>query len=150
MSNFIPYGRHSIDQDDIQAVEAVLRGDWLTCGSVVDAFEQKLCQVTNSLFAVSCSNGTTALHLAMLGLGIEAGDVVVVPAVTFLASANAARFVGADVVFADVDPDTGLMTAQTLENAIVNYQNPSKIKAVIFAVGAAKSVFLSKFASIFA
>jgi UDP-4-amino-4,6-dideoxy-N-acetyl-beta-L-altrosamine transaminase len=131
MANFIPYGRHSVDQDDIKAVEAVLQGDWLTSGSVVEVFEQKLCQVTDSPFAVSCSNGTTALHLALLALGIGTGDAVVVSAVTFLASANAARFVGADVVFADIDPDTGLMTARTLEDAIRNYQGPSKIKGVI-------------------
>lgn len=131
MSRFIPYGRHSIDQDDINAVEAVLRGDWLTGGSGVEHFERKLCQITHASFAVACSNGTTALHLAMLALGIGAGDVVVVPAVTFLASANAVRFVGGDVVFADVDADTGLMTASTLEKAIRGYREPSKIKAIV-------------------
>ena len=131
MSNFIPYGRHALDQDDIRVVEAVLKGDWLTCGSVVDDFEQKLCKITHAPFAVSCSNGTTALHLAMLALNVGSGDAVVVPALTFLASANAARFVGADVVFADVDPDTGLMTAATLEQAVTSYSGPSKIKAVI-------------------
>jgi len=131
MSHFMPYGRHALDEDDIRVVEAVLKGDWLTGGSNVGDFEQKLCQVTQSPFAVSCSNGTTALHLAMLALDVSAGDVVVVPAITFLASANAARFVGADVVFADVDPDTGLMTAATLERAVTDYSDPSKIKAVI-------------------
>lgn len=131
MSDFIPYGRHAVDQDDIKAVEAVLRGDWLTCGSVVEAFEQGLCQTVKSPYAISCSNGTTALHLALLALGIGSGDAVVVPAITFLASANAVRFVGADVIFADVDPDTGLMTAHTLQEAIRNYSHNSKIKAVI-------------------
>jgi len=131
MSGFIPYGRHALDQEDIKAVEAVLRGDWLTGGSTVHDFEQKLCKIVNTPFAVSCSNGTTALHLAMLALGIGPGDVVVVPALTFLASANAARFVGADVVFADVDPNTGLMTASTLEQAVTSYSRPSKIKAVV-------------------
>jgi len=131
MSHFMPYGRHALDEDDIRVVEAVLKGDWLTGGSNVGDFEQKLCQVTQSPFAVSCSNGTTALHLAMLALDVSSGDVVVVPAITFLASANAARFVGADVVFADVDPDTGLMTAATLERAVTGYPDPSKIKAVI-------------------
>jgi UDP-4-amino-4,6-dideoxy-N-acetyl-beta-L-altrosamine transaminase len=131
MSSFIPYGRHLVDQEDIKAVEAVLRGDWLTCGSVVEAFEQKLCEITKAPYAISCSNGTTALHLALLALGIGHGDVVVVPAITFLASANAARYVGADVIFADVDADTGLMTPDTLENAIKQYKDPSKIKAVV-------------------
>lgn len=131
MSKFIPYGRHALDQDDIQVVEAVLKGDWLTGGSVVDDFEMKLSKLTNSPFAVSCSNGTTALHLALLALDVGPGDAVVVPAITFLATANAARFIGADVVFADVDPDTGLMTASTLEQAIKSFSTPSKIKAVI-------------------
>lgn len=131
MSDFLPYGRHYIDQEDIKIVESVLKGDWLTGGSTVDQFEEKICQVTNSPFAVSCSNGTTALHLAMLALNIGQGDVVIVPAITFLASANAARFVGADVHFADIDPETGLMTAKTLEEAITNYNQPAKIKAIV-------------------
>ena len=131
MSSFIPYGRHYIDQEDIKAVEGVLKGDWLTCGNVVEDFEKKLCEITGSPYAVSCSNGTTALHMALLVLGLQAGDIVIVPAITFLATANTVRFVGADVVFADVDPDTGLMTAQTLENAIKQYNDPSQIKAVI-------------------
>lgn len=131
MSGFIPYGRHALDQEDIKAVEAVLRGDWLTGGSTVHNFEQKLCKIVNTPFAVSCSNGTTALHLAMLALDMGPGDAVIVPAITFLASANAARFVGADVIFADIDPDTGLMTASTLEQAVTSYSGSSKIKAVV-------------------
>lgn len=131
MPSLIPYGRHFIDQDDIKAVEAVLKGDWLTCGLIVEEFEKKLGEVTESLNVISCSNGTTALHLALIALGVKAGDVVVVPAITFLATANAVRFVSADVIFADVDPDTGLMTAQALESAIKQSKDPSKIKAVI-------------------
>lgn len=131
MSDFIPYGRHVIDQEDIKAVEEVLRGDWLTSGSTVDAFEEKIREISNSPYAISCSNGTTALHLALKALGIGPGDQVIVPAVTFLASANAARFVGADVIFADVDPKSGLLTAQTLEAAINTQKDSSKIKAVV-------------------
>ncbi len=126
----IPYGRHSVDQKDIDAVIQVLQGGWLTCGPVVEKFEQKLEKIVSAKYAVSCSNGTTALHLAMLALGIKAGDVVLVPAITFLASANAARYVGADVVFVDIDPTTGLMTAQTLEATILQYQD-KPLKAVV-------------------
>ncbi|KAA1054054.1 UDP-4-amino-4,6-dideoxy-N-acetyl-beta-L-altrosamine transaminase [Azospirillum argentinense] len=106
---FLPYGRQDIDQSDIDAVTAVLRGDWLTQGPAVEAFERALGERTGAAHAVSCANGTAALHLAALALGLGPGDAVVVPAVTFLATANAARYVGAEVAFADVDPDTGLM-----------------------------------------
>ncbi len=108
-SPFLPYGRQDVDQADIDAVTAVLRGDWLTQGPAVEAFERALCERTGAAHAVSCANGTAALHLATLALGLGPGDAVVVPAVTFLATANAARYVGAEVAFADVDPDTGLM-----------------------------------------
>jgi UDP-4-amino-4,6-dideoxy-N-acetyl-beta-L-altrosamine transaminase len=115
---FLPYGRQLIDDDDVAAVVAALRGDTLTTGPLVDQFEEALAARVGARFAVSCANGTAALHLAMLALGIGPGDRVVVPALTFLATANAVRFVGAEVVFADVDPDTGLMRAHHLEEAL--------------------------------
>lgn len=130
MVKMIPYGRHSVDQNDIDAVVQVLQGGWLTCGPIVEKFEQKLEKTVNAKYAVACSNGTTALHLAMLVLGIKVGDVVLVPAITFLASANAARYVGAGVAFIDVDPSTGLITAQTLEAAILKYKD-KPLKAVV-------------------
>jgi UDP-4-amino-4,6-dideoxy-N-acetyl-beta-L-altrosamine transaminase len=126
----IPYGRHSIAQKDIDAVIQVLRSDWLTCGPVVDKFEDILAKVVGAKYTVACSNGTTALHLAMLALGIGSADVVLVPAITFLASANAARYVGANVVFVDIEPSTGLMTAETLEKAILTHKSKS-LKAVV-------------------
>ncbi|MFM8453395.1 MAG: UDP-4-amino-4,6-dideoxy-N-acetyl-beta-L-altrosamine transaminase [Gammaproteobacteria bacterium] len=126
----IPYGRHCIDQADIEAVIDVLRSDWLTCGPVIDHFEKTLSETVGAKYTVACSNGTTALHLALLVLDITKNDVVLVPAITFLASANAARYVGADVVFVDVDPTTGLMTAQTLEDAILKNKDKN-LKAVI-------------------
>ncbi len=130
MHKMIPYGRHYIDKSDIDAVIRVLQSDWLTCGTAVEKFELALADTVKAQHAISCSNGTTALHLALLGLGIEAGDIVLVPAITFLATANAVRYVNADVIFVDVDPGTGLMTAETFEVAIL--QNKSKaLKAVI-------------------
>lgn len=131
MHDFIPYGRHTIDEEDIQAVVDLLKGDWLTCGPVVEQFEQAIKEHTGCEYAVSCSNGTTALHLALLALGIKEGDWVVVPAITFLASANAVRYVNADVIFADVDPNTGLVTQETLEEAILKFPEKNKIKAFI-------------------
>ncbi|WP_207460753.1 UDP-4-amino-4,6-dideoxy-N-acetyl-beta-L-altrosamine transaminase [Azospirillum sp. SYSU D00513] len=114
----LPYGRQSVDEEDVAAVVAALRGDYLTTGPLVDAFERRLAGIVGAPQAVACANGTAALHLAMLALGIGPGDVVVVPAITFLATANAARFVGAEVAFADVDPDSGLMEARHLAEAL--------------------------------
>ncbi|MBF0296211.1 MAG: UDP-4-amino-4,6-dideoxy-N-acetyl-beta-L-altrosamine transaminase [Magnetococcales bacterium] len=115
---FLPYGRQVIDETDIAAVTEVLRGDWLTCGPAVPRFEEALAASVNAPYAVACSSGTAALHLAALALELGPGDAVVVPAVTFLATANAARFVGAEVIFADVHPDTGLMGVAHLEEAL--------------------------------
>lgn len=115
---FLPYGRQSIDQSDIDAVTEVLRGDWLTTGPAVGQFEQDFQAVTAAPHARACSNGTTALHLALAALGLGPGDAAIVPAITFMATANAVRYCGAEVVFADVDPQTGLMTADTLHEAI--------------------------------
>lgn len=117
-AGFLPYGRHVVDQDDIDAVVGVLKGDWLTTGPTVEAFEAALTSALGACEAVACSNGSTALHLACAALGLGPGDTVIVPAVTFLATANAARYCGAEVVFADVDPDTALMTAATLDAAL--------------------------------
>lgn len=114
----LPYGRQNIDEEDIQAVIAALRSDFLTTGPKVAEFEHKLCEVTSAKYAIACSNGTTALHLAGLALGVGPGDAVIVPTATFLATANSVRYCGADVVFADVDPITGLMGVEHLEEAL--------------------------------
>ncbi|WP_286828490.1 MULTISPECIES: UDP-4-amino-4,6-dideoxy-N-acetyl-beta-L-altrosamine transaminase [Kordiimonas] len=127
--SFLAYGRHQIDDDDIAAVVDVLKNGALTCGPKVDAFEAAFAAKVGAREAVVCSNGTTALHLAMMGLDIGPGDVVIVPTVTFLSTANGARMAGADVVFADVCPDTGLLTADTLEEAFGRAGQP--VKAVL-------------------
>jgi UDP-4-amino-4,6-dideoxy-N-acetyl-beta-L-altrosamine transaminase len=115
---FLPYGRQSIDDDDIAAVATALRGDYLTTGPTVGAFEQAFADFTGARYAVASNSGTAALHLACMALGLGPDDHVVVPSVTFLATANAARFCGAEVIFADVDPATGRMTAETLQQAL--------------------------------
>ena len=115
---FLPYGRQTIEDDDIAAVAAALRGDYLTTGPTVEAFETAFREVVGAEHAVACSNGTAALHMAMLAARIGPGDVCIVPSITFLATANCAAYVGADVVFADVGPDSGLMTAETLAQAL--------------------------------
>ena len=110
----IPYGRQSISDEDIAAVTNVLRSDFLTQGPAIKRFEAQLADQSDTRHAVACSSGTAALHMAYAALGIGPGDTVIVPANTFLATANAAVYLGAKVRFCDVDPVTGLMTPQTL------------------------------------
>lgn len=114
----LPYGRQTIEDDDIAAVTEALRADFLTTGPRVEAFETAFAETVGARHAVACANGTAALHLAMLALEVKPGEAVIAPSITFLATANCARYVGADVVFADVDPESGLMTPQTLAEAL--------------------------------
>src|SRR5262249_31485772 len=102
--NFIPYGRQSIGDDDIAAVVAALRSDFLTSGPQIEAFEHEFAAVVRAKHAVAVCNATAALHLAMLAAGINPGDLVGTSPHTFLASANCAAFVGATPDFADIDP----------------------------------------------
>ena len=115
--NILPYGRQNIDEDDIDAVVRVLRGDWLTTGPAVEGFETALCEATSAGHAVACSSGTAALHIAFAAAGVGPGDKVIVPSVTFAASANAAFYVGATPIIADVDAETGLLTPDGLSEA---------------------------------
>ena len=102
----LPYGRQAIDDDDVAAVTKVLKSDWLTTGPVVAEFEQAFAARTSARHAVAVSSGTAALHTAVFAAGIGPGDEVIVPAMTFAASANCVRYQGGTVVFADVRPDT--------------------------------------------
>ena len=105
----LPYGRQWIDDDDVEAVVAALRGDYLTTGPRVADFEASLARAVGAEHAIAVANGTAALHTACAAAGLGPGDEVLVPALTFLASANCARYVGAEPVFVDVDPDSGLI-----------------------------------------
>jgi UDP-4-amino-4,6-dideoxy-N-acetyl-beta-L-altrosamine transaminase len=116
--HFLLYGRQSIDDSDVDAVAKVLRSDWLTTGPTVATFERAFAMRVQAREAAACANGTAALHLAAMALGLGPGDTVVVPSMTFVATANAARFVGAEVVFADVDPEAGLMMPEHAAAAI--------------------------------
>ncbi|WP_421739688.1 UDP-4-amino-4,6-dideoxy-N-acetyl-beta-L-altrosamine transaminase [Caulobacter sp.] len=115
---FLPYGRQTIEDDDVAAVAAALRADFLTTGPTVEAFETAFKTQVGAEHAIAVANGTATLHLAMLALGVGEGDVCIAPSITFLATANCARYVGAEVVFADVDPHSGLMTPDTLAAAL--------------------------------
>ncbi|HYC02702.1 MAG TPA: UDP-4-amino-4,6-dideoxy-N-acetyl-beta-L-altrosamine transaminase [Azospirillaceae bacterium] len=131
-SAFLPYGRQGIDDEDIAAVVAVLRSDWLTQGPMSASFERAFADRVGARHGVACANGTAALHLACLALGLSEGDAVIVPSVTFLATANAVRYCGAEVVFTDVDPDTGLMRRADAEAALARAEAAGlRVRAVI-------------------
>ncbi|MFJ6154712.1 DegT/DnrJ/EryC1/StrS family aminotransferase [Micromonospora profundi] len=102
----LPYGRQSVTDADVEAVSAVLRSDWLTTGPQVDAFEADLAEVTGGVGVATVSNGTAALHVAYAAAGVGPGDEVVVPPMTFVATASSAVALGAKIVFADVEEET--------------------------------------------
>jgi len=124
--NYIPYGRQSIDEEDIQAVSDILRSDWLTTGPQIDKFERAFCSFTGTNEAVAVSSGTAALHAAMHAIDIQPGDEVIVPPMTFAATANAVVYQGGTPVFADVLPDTLLIDPEAVKEKIT-----SRTKAII-------------------
>ena len=114
----IPYGKQHIDEDDIKAVVEVLRSDWLTTGPKVTEFEETFAQYVGAKHAVAVSSGTAALHAAIYAIGIGPGDEVIVPPITFAASANCVVYQGGTPVFADVDPETLLIDPLQVESKI--------------------------------
>ncbi len=132
---FLPYARQLIDEEDIAAVSEVLRSAMLTTGPEVERFETALAAQVGAAHAVACSNGTAALHLVAMALDLKPGDTAIVPAVTFLATANVVRLQGAEVVFADVDPDTALITAETLAAAIEQCGKTARVAFPVHMAG---------------
>jgi len=129
----IPYGKHHIDEEDIQVVANVLRSGILTQGPAVEAFEQAVAQYVGAKYAVALSSGTAALHLAALAAGVGPGKSLVTSPITFVASANAALYAGGRVVFADIDPDTINMSPDSLRKALANNPDVRAIVPVHFA-----------------
>ncbi len=111
---FLPYGRQTISEDDIAAVVNVLRSPYLTQGPTVPAFEQAVAAIVGANYSVAVNSATSALHVACLALGLEPGDRLWTSPITFVASANCARYCGAAVDFVDIDPATGLMSMAAL------------------------------------
>ncbi|MCR3892856.1 UDP-4-amino-4,6-dideoxy-N-acetyl-beta-L-altrosamine transaminase [Aeromonas caviae] len=130
----IPYGRQSITDEDIEAVVAVLKSDYLTQGEVVPAFEQGLADYCQAPHVIACSNGTTALHLACAALELGADDWVWVSAISFVASANCARYCGAQVDFVDVEPETGNLCVAALREKLQRVQGTSHQPKALVAV----------------
>ncbi|HEY7593248.1 MAG TPA: aminotransferase class V-fold PLP-dependent enzyme [Actinophytocola sp.] len=119
-ADFLPYGRQSIVEDDVAAVAAVLRGDWLTTGPAVTRFESDIAAVTGGVPAVAVTSGTAALHVAYAAAGVGPGDEVVCAPMTFVATAATAALLGAKVVFADVSPETGNLLPEAAAAAVTS------------------------------
>ena len=122
----IPYGRQSINTEDLNAVLQVLQSDFLTQGPSVPAFEDQLSKKVAVKHAVACNSATSALHLACLALGVGQGDWVWTCPNSFVASANCARLCGADVDFVDMDPETLCMDPVALEEKLENCRKSGK------------------------
>jgi len=124
--SLLPYGKQWIDEDDIRSVADVLRSDWLTTGPKISEFEGVFAEAAGAKEAVTVSSGTAALHAAMYALGIGPGDEVIVPPMTFAATANSIVYQGGTPVFADVDPKTLLLDPDRAEEKIT-----SRTKAIV-------------------
>ena len=133
------YGHQYIDDDDIKAVVDVMKSDYLTCGPKIAELEQKLCRVTGAKYAVVCSNGTAALHIAALAAGVQPGDEVITTPITFAASANCALYCGAKPVFADINEET-----YNIDPACVEALTTKKTKAVVAVDYTGQSVELDR------
>lgn len=135
----IYYGHQYIDDDDVAAVVEVLKSDYLTCGPKITELEKKLCEYTGAKYAVVCSNGTAALHIACLAAGVKEGDEVITTPITFAASANCALYCGARPVFADIRPDTYNINPDKVKELTTE-----KTKAVVAVDYTGQSVELSE------
>lgn len=113
--NAIPYGRQNITDDDIQEVIKTLKSDYLTQGPKINEFEIEFAKYVGSKYAVAVANGTAALHLCALALGVNTGDKVITTPITFAASANCVRYCGGEVVFGDIDPETYLLDIESVK-----------------------------------
>jgi len=129
----IPYGKHHIDEEDIQAVVDVLRSGILTQGPIVEQFEQEIARYVGARYAVAVSSATAGLHLAALAAGVGPGSTLITSPITFVASANAALYAGGSVVFADIDPQTINMSPHSLAVALKNNPNTKAVIPVHFA-----------------
>ena len=141
-STKIFYGHQYIDDEDIQAVVEVLKSDYLTCGPKIGELEQKLCEITGAKYAVVCSNGTAALHMACQAAGVQPGDEVITTPITFAASANCALYCGATPVFADINKET-----YNIDPAAVEALTTEKTKAVVAVDFTGQSVELDRLLS---
>jgi UDP-4-amino-4,6-dideoxy-N-acetyl-beta-L-altrosamine transaminase len=136
---FIPYGRQTITEADIEAVCEVLRSPFLTQGPAVPAFEEAVAEAVGAAHAVAVNSATSALHIACLAMGLGPGDRLWTSPITFVASANCGRYCGAEVDFVDIEPATGLMSVAALEEKLQNAERNGILPKVVVPVHLAGS-----------
>lgn len=130
----LPYGRQWISDEDVQAVVDVLQSDFLTQGPAIETFESTVSTYCGAGHAVAVSNGTAALHLACMALGLGPGGLLWTSPITFVASANCARYVGADVDFVDIDPDTYNLSVEALSAKLESAERTGRLPDVVVPV----------------
>ena len=130
-----PYSRPQVTSDDITAVKNSLKNQFLTGGNVIKAFEERISKEFNVKNSIVCNSGTAALHLIYMSLGLKKGDLILTSPVTFIATANAALMCGARVIFADVDPLTGMLTPESIEKELKRTKKSIKIITVVHLGG---------------
>ena len=130
-----PYSKPEITKSDIAKVTGVMKKGYLTQGSEIKAFESDIQKIFKSKYSTICNSGTAALHLVYSALGLGPNKGLLTTPITFLATANAARMCNAQVVFCDVDPETGLMTAELIEKALKKHKNKIKVITVVHLGG---------------
>lgn len=130
----IYYGKQSISEEDVKAVEAVLRSDFLTQGPAIESFERKVADYCGAKYAVAVCNATAALHIACLSAGLGEADCLWTSPITFVASANCGRYCGADVDFVDIDEKTYNMSVTALEEKLCRARKANKLPKVVIPV----------------
>ena len=128
MMSPIPYGKQDVTEEDILAVVETLKSDYLTQGPQIEKFEKAFAEYVGSKYAIAVSNGTTALHLSVLSLGLKPGEKVITTPITFAASANCILYCGGEVIFSDIDPKTYLIDLNRVEDLL---RKDNKIRGIV-------------------
>lgn len=144
MKHIIPYGKQDITNEDIAAVSKALQSDYLTQGPLILDFEEKFANYIGSKYAVAVSNGTAALHLSTLALGVQKEDKVITTPITFAASANCVKYCGGEVVFSDIDPNTYLLDYSKVKKLLESHP-VGTFKGIICVDFAGRAVNLEAF-----
>ena len=144
MKKIIPYGQHFISKGDISEVNKVLKSNFLTTGPMVQKFENLFSKYTKAKYAVSCSSGTAAIHLALESIGVKKNDNIIIPSINFISAANLSLKLSANIFLSDVDKLTGQMTPKNLIDCI-NFHKLKKIKAFFTMYNGGNPNFVKEF-----